>query len=193
VNLFPSIGAQERKKYLKFGRERAEGRMQRQQKQITNHMCKEQQWIPLTGPGGRLPTADDIDDEGQVYFLSNRVAERDHFERTGARTHFCPIPKSPPLPKPVEITQEQKDLDIACKMFADGHTKYGGLIETIKAGIRYGRSDGRAQLAREALGLFDGLHIPSVCLHLKEQSWTNLPAAIDRIHALLTKAAEAKP
>lgn len=155
------------------------------------------QWIPLSGQGGRLPTIEDADENGKVwfYFSQDSKAQYAHWTYYGDKRAFMPIPKriAPPLPKPVEKTQEEKDKETFFKYWRrTSNVEEDGELVFID-GIRYGRADGRKQLAQEALELFEPMRIPGVCNSLRDDQYSTLAKAISRLHELLTKAAEAKP
>lgn len=150
------------------------------------------QWIPLTGPGGRLPTIHDANEDGKVYFACREfaTAQIDNWSNPETATHFCPIPKAPPLPKPVELSREEKDYAKAREIYLRKKTIP---LEDIIEGIYYGRSDGRAQLAREALGLFKWCDVEKAAEVLANSYCSASAKALLAIRELLTKAAEEKP
>lgn len=162
----------------------------------TIYMSNTQQWIPLGGPGSRLPTEADANAHGYVYVATYETGDlrlwnsiRPHW------THWCPVPKSPPLPKPVEKTQEEKDKEAFFKYWRttpNAQQICGRDGESIFIdATRYGRSDGRKQLAQEALALFKipASNLKEIVEKLASIEWENTANAINGLHELLTEAA----
>jgi len=150
-----------------------------------------QQWIPLSGPGSRLPTEEDASDSERVYVYDDRSLTKDMFYWRDVKngwTHWAPIPKAPPLPKPVELSQEEKDENVATGIRLD-RAYYTG-VEDIKAGIHYGRADGRKQLAAECLGLFSvSASLPQIENRFRIGNYSIFADQIKRLNELLTEAA----
>lgn len=138
------------------------------------------QWIPLSGPGSRLPTTEDADEFGGVYVCSpsGAISRVDWGRSKEIRnvTHWCPIQKAPPLPKPVEPSQEERDFAKARELYESRYSPKTNIVD----GIRYGRADGRKQLAQEALGLIEDNYSLSDIEHL---------SMIRALHELLMEAA----
>jgi hypothetical protein len=110
-------------------------------------MSDAQQWIPLSGPGSRLPTADDADQHGNVWYYCPKIegVQIDDWKSLDLATHWCPIPKAPPLPKPVELSQHDLDWDKS----TDFINNHNGDRANLMHAIAYGRADGRQALAQE--------------------------------------------
>lgn len=164
-------------------------------------MSTEQQWIPLTGPGSRLPSAEDGDEHGNVWFQVPAMTMPDnshwsYHKRSGAIA-FMPIERRavPPLPKPVEKTQEEKDYELAESV---AHALYMGNSSTYRAliyeGIRAGRADGRKALAQETLALFDertdALFLWEIADKMLTQGKPSTSKALRVLIVLLTEAAK---
>lgn len=153
-------------------------------------MSNTQQWIPLSGPGSRLPTKEDGDDDGYIWMLFGDKTKGRYLSRminTGVTpTHFCPIPKAPPLPKPVELSQEEKDYEAGNAVFKSSGSNYRDCILAV---VRYGRADGRKALAQEALALFGIIDVKGVLEELSQTGLTHTAKSIERSHELLTEAA----
>lgn len=153
------------------------------------------QWIPLSGPGSRLPTEDDGDEHGNVWFQvpAMTVPDNSHWsyhKRSGAIA-FMPIERRviPPLPKTVELSQDQKDDQYVQKLWDDQSiSARDGIVQA----LRYGRADGRNQLAQEALALFafdSSMTLDELANKLDRLDRFPTATAIRRLNELLTEAA----
>lgn len=194
---FPVIGPAEQRSYLAEGRARLTGRRSRQTNYILSHNYmnnESQQWIPLSGPGSRFPTESDGDEHGNVWLQipAMTVPDNSHWSywKTSGAIAFMPIERRvvPPLPKPVEKTQEEKDRAKADALFEQPNI---GFRAACVQAIRYGRSDGRKALAAECLGLFDRskqLPLSEVADPLDQEGYHASEKSIRALHELLTEA-----
>lgn len=123
-----------------------------------------------------MPTREDASQNGNVLVADETKSFFEKWDHVPGTTwpYWYPLP---PLPKPVEKTQDEKDKETFFKYWRktpNAQEIAGRDGEPIFIdGIRYGRSDGRAQLAREALAL--------------------LSSDLTKLHALLRRAAGETP
>jgi len=103
-----------------------------------------------------------------------------HSDKVGVKpTHWAPIAKAPPLPKPVEKTQEEKDREWAKQLQDNWQADIPFMPHCFgEHCIRYGRADGRRQLAVECLALING-----------DGGFMTTGGKLRLLHELLTEAA----
>ena len=150
----------------------------------------------MNGPLGRLPAGDE---EGFIWMLfdDNSVGafHSDKINTGFVPTHWALIPKAPPLPKPVEKTQEEKDYEIIQNIVNENTpvsnpSIYGYLYKPASEAFRKGRADGRRQLAAECLGLFVECSIPGAINNLEGVACFRTSKALRALYELLTEAAK---
>jgi len=114
----------------------------------------------------------------------------EEFDYSHIWTHWAPTPKAPPLPRPVELSQEDKDQQKANQIIRTNSS--GRLDGDIIDGIRYGRADGRRQLAAECLALFDGDGMLLLEMAVDEESagFMTTGGKLRLLHKLLKEAAK---
>jgi hypothetical protein len=150
------------------------------------HVTTAPQWIPLSE---RKPTEADGDDTGCVWVLFGDGSKfRYHFGYVVsgsliAPTHWAPIAKCPPLPKPKERTQKEKDTEKFDEI-QERDTEYP---EDAHDFANWARAEERKRFAAECL---DEVNLVYIAEYLEKGTHTNLPAGLRALHKLLTEAAK---
>lgn len=153
-------------------------------------MTTPNQWIERAE---RLPTEADGNEFGFIYFIGEGRVYQTHWESETAQKHcvlWCPIAKAPPLPKPKELTQEEKDYQAADKLIHEWVRKPEEYYPLAVKCIQYGRAEGRRELAQQCLVLFGkhGLAMSYIDDNAVLTRWT--AQNLQSLHDLLTKAAK---
>ncbi len=152
----------------------------------------ETNWISLSE---RKPTAEDADENGNVWWHDPRISyvfinPWDRIREGSIAFH--PIPKRvvPPLPKPVEKTQQQKDREKADEIFCRNMTTFEKDAHEF---ANWARAEERKRFAAQCLALFPGGTELDLCesADTLDNSGHNESAdSLRALHKLLTEAAE---